>query len=295
MKNKNNKIVIGIILSLAVIGIGTFVYINNKTPEEVTVVENVEESTPAEEEVVEEVEEVEEAAEVESPKTNVLNVPDATEFLETEEKLKDLKASNTTTETVVSDEKTTETPVEVIEPEPEVIETPAEETPEYIDYSEKYDSAYGYVPSQDGNNFETVPVKCSDLSSNSNLIALQSEINPIFAADGAISEAFTLSKNGATIAYGGKAFGIDCNVVVSERGYTTVSVRSNLNDNCWKCLSAVMDELYDNGAAMISEIRNACEYGSDIYANEDTWVQYLGVYTKFVFDSNDYTLLFYFK
>ena len=55
MKNKNNKIVIGIILSLAVIGIGTFVYINNKTPEEVTVVESVEESTPAEEEVIEEV------------------------------------------------------------------------------------------------------------------------------------------------------------------------------------------------------------------------------------------------
>ena len=292
MKNKNNKIVIGIILSLAVIGIGTFVYINNKTPEEVTVVESVEESTPAEEEVIEEVEEAaEEEAESESPKTNVLNVPDATEFLETEEKLKDLKASNTNaTETVASDEK----PIEVIEPEPEVVETPVEETPEYIDYSEKYDSAFGYVPSQDGNTFDAVPVKCSDLSSNSNLLALQAELNPIFAADGAISEAFTLSKNGATIAYGGKAFGIDCNVVVSE-SYTTVSVRSNLNDNCWKCLSAVMDELYDNGAAMISEIRNACEYGSNIYANEDTWVEYLGVHTKFVFDSNDYTLLFYFK
>lgn len=292
MKNKNNKIVIGIILSLAVIGIGTFVYINNKTPEEVTVVENIEESVPAEEEVVEEVEEEKEVAgEPESPKTNVLNVPDATEFLETEEKLKDLKASNTnTTETVASDEK----PVEVIEPEPEVVETPVEETPEYIDYSEKYDSAYGYVPSQDGNTFDAVPVKCSDLSSNSNLIALQTEINPIFAADGAISEAFTLSKNGATVAYAGTYYGSDCEVIVNE-GFTTVSISCNLNDASWKCLSAVMNELYDNGAAMIDEVKRDCYSGSNVYTSEDTWVENLGVHTKVVFDSSNSTLYYYFK
>lgn len=288
MKNKNNKIVIGIILSLAVIGIGTFVYINNKTPEEVTVVESVEESVPVEEEVIEEVEVA--AEEPESPKTNVINVPDATKFLETEEKLKDLKALNATTETVASDE----TLAEVIEPEPEVVETPAEETPEYIDYSEKYDNAFGYVPSQDGNTFDTVPVKCSDLSSNSNLIALQEELNPIFAADGAISEAFTLSKNGAAVAYAGTYYGSDCEVIVNE-GFTTVSISCNLNDASWKCLSAVMDELYDNGAAMIDEVKRDCYSGSNVYTSENTWIENLGVHTKVVFDSSNSTLYYYFK
>ena len=246
-------------------------------PEETEVVE----PEVIEEETIEAIDIVENTEE--KPEGKKLNVHDAQKFLE----------SNNAFETVKVSAKSTESEVEVTPAvETEVVENVEKE---YIDYSEKYEGAYGYVPSEDGNTFSTVPVKCNDLSSNPTLLALQAEVNPIFDADGAISEAFTLSPSGASIAYAGKYYGSDCEVIVSENGFTTVSISCNLNDTSWRCLSTVMNELYNNGAALIEEVKKACYSGSEIYAvdREDTWVEYLGLHTKFVFDN--YTLYFYFK
>ena len=129
-------------------------------------------------------------------------------------------------------------------------------------------------------------------------MALQAEVNPVIYAEcggGNENTGFVLRNGKAYISYAGATYGTECEISTNGEK-VTLEIACNLNDMAWSCMSAVMNEIYpESGSALIADCRVACESGSSVYANLDTWVESNGVHTKVIYDTNDGTILFVFK
>lgn len=297
MKKNNKKIIVGIILSISIIGIGTIIYLDKtSTPElEIVVDESVLETESTEAIAPEEIEEVEEVEEVventeEKPQGKKLNAYDAQKFL----------ASQAAPTSVATNKYWEEQPVEEVS-EPETVENvvineePVAST-EIVQAN--VDETGHYNASGDISDFASYPMNKVDFSNNANLIALQAEVNPLIYAEcggGNPNTGFVLESGRTYISYAGETYGKEC-YISTNGGQVILGIYCNLNDIAWKCITATLEEIYPSkGAILSSEVKKACESGSPIYSSLDKWVEFSDMHTKVIYDTNDGNLLFIFR
>ena len=238
----------------------------NKTleTEEVTVVESVEESTPAEEEVIEEVEEEKEAA----GEGKKINAFDAQLFYESQNEPSPIVSTEYWEESEAES-------TEVKEPEIEIIESaesvPADEEPAAS--TENSNNIVYSEPVGTGNSSSI------DFTSSSNLQTVKADADAKIHAEcggGNENTGFIIESDTTYITYHGKQDFVQCSVsVVGDK--VSVSVNTNLNDVAWGCIGATLSEIFPNGYTLASAMRNDCESGTGGYGNENEWVSIDGV------------------